>query len=159
MRPRYVAVDVSRVKTSARRITDDCLRACVLKRIDEMVFQCGTTPAAEMACKERPKAVASATLGESCENPAATAYWCNRASKLNESCVTGALVLEAAHNCGWNHGGGKGVPGNKGLLLTTDCSNLASSLVPHPRWVHEGPSLRHLRDRDVVRERIPERKS
>jgi RHS repeat-associated protein len=110
-----------RVKTSANRVTDECLRKCVIERLDKMVFQCGTAES-EKRCKKSPTAVASATLGESCSNPAADAFWCNRAKGMNENCVVDALVHEAAHNCGWNHRQGKGVPGNEGHI-TTNCSD------------------------------------
>lgn len=99
----------SEVRTRAKQVEGDCLRDCVVKRVNEIHFEC-TTKFAKKACTDTR--LAAATLGTSCSNPETQAAWCNRT--CSDEAIVQAIVHEAAHNCGWNHNGGKNVPGDDG---------------------------------------------
>lgn len=49
------------------------------------------------------------------ENPTREVRWC-QFKKFKGKCGAQALLHELAHTCGWDHGGGKGVPGDSGVL-------------------------------------------
>jgi RHS repeat-associated protein len=110
----------------AKRITDgpvgercieDELRKCVLKQIDDMVVTCNGNTRTE--CKKPTnkgaEIIAYASLGR-CNAANHFVGWCNNPLAASTACMAEALVHEAAHNCGWSHGDGRGVPGNDGFI-------------------------------------------
>jgi hypothetical protein len=53
-------------------------------------------------------------MGTSPFFPAKETYWCE--DSADPDCLTRAFVHELAHSCGWEHGMGQGVPGNRGAI-------------------------------------------
>jgi RHS repeat-associated protein len=91
---------------AADAVTDVNLKQCILKQNEHAHLGCPDKPNPE-CCDSDPTVAACAGGQGSCK-----VTWCNR---TKQKCSADVLVHEFAHNCGWNHKGGKGVPHQSGI--------------------------------------------
>jgi hypothetical protein len=118
-----VPSDYAALKDTANKITDSCLKNCVLNQLGSdpntgAYLQCDApdNPLRVKYCKGVVGGFTN-TGGTSCDNPGTTAHWCDR--NWNKFCIEDLLIHELAHSCGWQHKDGKGVPGaGSGYVLT-----------------------------------------
>jgi RHS repeat-associated protein len=109
------------VRAGAASITDECLRTCVLRKINEVNINCGWRD--QIECKKDPDLIGYAPRGGQCQVVRAWELWkddnkdmgwCSR--KLSSTCQMNGMVHEIAHLCGWKDGEmGKGVPYDSGV--------------------------------------------
>jgi hypothetical protein len=102
-----------RAKGIARNITG-CLRKCVLDHLDKMKFECSTDYAKRLCSADPDRMAAGRQSSRQC-TAVNKAAWCNKS--CSDESTAAAIVHEAAHNCGWDHGQGENVPGNEGHIL------------------------------------------
>ena len=101
----------------AKKISDPCLSACVVKSVKEIHLKCGED--VDQKCKQlsaQYKGNTSAyTYAGSCSDPERKTHWCSR--EVSPHCASETLVHETAHAGGWHHGDGKGVPNDSGRSI------------------------------------------
>ncbi|MGC3996459.1 MAG: RHS repeat-associated core domain-containing protein [Anaeromyxobacter sp.] len=92
---------------AADAVTDVNLKQCILKQNEHAHLRCPEEP--DPACCDDGSARVNACAGGpgTCK-----VTWCNR---VKPNCSADVLVHEFAHNCGWKHNGGKGVPHPSGV--------------------------------------------
>ena len=91
---------------AADAVTDVNLKQCILTQNEHAHMKCPDQP--DPQCCDSPKAFNACAGGPgTCK-----VTWCNRVKK---KCAADVVVHEFAHNCGWNHKGGKGVPHQDGV--------------------------------------------
>lgn len=108
---------VGECQATARAIEDECLRDCVLAKCTGIKIRCDEV--AKLFCPKGDyeggrRAGFVFRGGHTCEQPAEEMHWCEE--PMPAHCRAQAMVHELAHACGWHHGDGFGVPGNKGRL-------------------------------------------
>ncbi len=105
---------VEECKSAALRISDECLRSCVIAQCSGVTVRCGDRKTV-VGCsqpRENGQVGGFTTKGGSCEIPRDELHWCEL--PLPASCRPLMMVHELAHSCGWKHDQGMGVPGNSG---------------------------------------------
>ena len=95
----------------ANFITDECLRKCVIRQINDAHLDCKTQ---NDFCAANPNVAGFVSTLGNCHDPTHNINWCSL--DMTDGCRAAALVHEFAHSCGWDHFGNKGVPGNTGVL-------------------------------------------
>jgi len=115
---RHVPTIESCVWQAQIRITDQCLRDCVIAGCRGVRIDCTSLDTLETCARPQSPGQRSggfaAPIGHDCKSPGDEVSWCDLA--VGERCRAIMMVHELAHNCGWRHKGGKGVPGNDGAF-------------------------------------------
>jgi len=112
---------VEECRRIALRITNQCLRQCVIAQCSGVVVRCGDKRTLA-GCKEVHQGEGvggfADKLATSCAIPLDEIHWCEL--PVPQSCQSLMMVHELAHSCGWSHDAGMGVPGNRGRLAWRD---------------------------------------
>ena len=120
----YYLPAVSLCKMQASKITEPCLKTCVMQQCEcnqGATIHCG--PEAQQKCADYAKEKGidpSEVEGvanmrpDQCNNPTNDIWWCSPTT-IDEKCILKFLIHELAHVCGWQHGQPKGVPGIEGF--------------------------------------------
>ena len=109
--------DVDECQAVARKILDECLRDCVTIQCTGAKIRCDEIVSER--CRKRKQEGAAVggfvePKGQNCHQPSTEINWCELPQ--SRDCRAKAMVHELAHSCGWQHGDGKGVPGNNGVM-------------------------------------------